>query len=181
GVRGDGGQVRPDPGQLHPGRAARCPARLPAAPAPGRDRPPHGELRPRAGPPHHGRDTRGKRAPDRGAADGAGEEGLMPPALSRLAVVGLGLLGGSVARAARARGVAREIVAGGSTQPPLARARAAGVVDTTTHDLATGVRGAELVVLCAPAGALPGLVRAAWPHLGAGALLTHVGSVKGPV
>jgi len=83
----------------------------------------------------------------------------MPPALSRLTVVGLGLLGGSVARAARARGVAREIVAVGRTPATLARARAAGVVDTTTHDLATGVRGAELVVLCAPAGALPGLVR----------------------
>jgi len=105
----------------------------------------------------------------------------MPPALSRLTVVGLGLLGGSVARAARARGVAREIVAVGRTPATLARARAAGVVDTTTHDLATGVRGAELVVLCAPAGALPGLVRAAWPHLGAGALLTDVGSVKAPV
>ncbi len=105
----------------------------------------------------------------------------MPPTLSRLTVVGLGLLGGSVARAARARGVAREIVAVGRTPATLARARAAGVVDTTTHDLAAGVRGADLIVLCAPVGVLPGLVREAWPHLGAGAILTDVGSVKVPV
>ncbi len=105
----------------------------------------------------------------------------MPPTLSRLTVVGLGLLGGSVARAARARGVAREIVAVGRTPATLACARAAGVVDTTTHDLAAGVRGADMVVVCAPVGVLPGLVRAAWPHLGAGAILTDVGSVKAPV
>jgi len=98
-----------------------------------------------------------------------------------LTVVGLGLLGGSVARAARARRVAREIVGVGRTASVLGRARAAGVVDTTTHDLAAGVRGADLVVLCTPVGTLPGLVRGAWPHLAAGAVLTDVGSVKGPI
>jgi cyclohexadieny/prephenate dehydrogenase len=101
--------------------------------------------------------------------------------VSRLAVVGLGLLGGSVARAARARGVAGEIVAVGRTPATLARARATGVVDRATSDLAEGVTGADLVVLCAPVGLLPGMVRAAWPHLGRGALLTDVGSVKAPV
>jgi cyclohexadieny/prephenate dehydrogenase len=101
--------------------------------------------------------------------------------LSRLTVVSLGLLGGSVARAARARGVAREIVAVGRTAGTLARARATGVVDAATSDLAAGVRDAELVVLCAPVGILPGMVRAAWPHLAPGAVLTDVGSVKAPV
>jgi len=101
--------------------------------------------------------------------------------VARLAVVGLGLLGGSVARAARARGVAAEIVAVGRTPATLERARAAGVVDRTTSDLAEGVRGADLTVLCAPVGVLPDLVRAAWPHLGPGAILTDVGSVKEPI
>jgi prephenate dehydrogenase len=99
----------------------------------------------------------------------------------RLAVVGLGLLGGSIARATRARGVAGEIVAVGRTPATLERARAAGVVDRTTGNLAEGVRGASLVVLCAPVGVLPDLVRAAWPHLDTGAVLTDVGSVKGSV
>jgi cyclohexadieny/prephenate dehydrogenase len=103
------------------------------------------------------------------------------PIVSRLTVVGLGLLGGSIARAARARQIAREIVAVGRTPATLARARAAGVVDRTTADLAEGVRDADLVVLCTPVGALPGLVRAAWAQLAPGAILTDVGSVKGPV
>jgi prephenate dehydrogenase len=106
---------------------------------------------------------------------------LTEPSLSRLTVVGLGLLGGSVARAARARRVAGEIVAVGRTAAALGRARAAGVVDTATHDLAAGVRDADLVVLCTPVGTLPGLVGTAWPHLAPGAVLTDVGSVKGPV
>ena len=86
-----------------------------------------------------------------------------------------------MARAARARRVAGEIVAVGRTAAVLGRARAAGLVDTATHDLAAGVRGADLVVLCTPVGTLPGLVRAAWPHLARGAVLSDVGSVKGPV
>ncbi|HEV8673419.1 MAG TPA: prephenate dehydrogenase [Methylomirabilota bacterium] len=105
----------------------------------------------------------------------------MTPSLQRLTIVGLGLLGGSVARAARTRRAAAEIVAVGRTPGPLAAARAAGVVDRTTTDLAEGVGGADLIVLCAPVGALPGLVRAAWPHLAPGAVLTDVGSVKGAV
>jgi len=101
--------------------------------------------------------------------------------VGRLAVVGLGLIGGSLARAARARRAAREVVAVCRTPAGSARARAAGVVDRVTVDLAEGVRDADLVVLCAPVGTLPGLVRAAWPHLGPGAVLTDVGSVKAPV
>jgi cyclohexadieny/prephenate dehydrogenase len=100
---------------------------------------------------------------------------------SRLTVVGLGLLGGSIARAARARRAAGEIVAVGRTPATLARARAAGVVDHVTHDLAAGVRDADLVILCAPVGVLPEMVEAAWPHLAAGAILSDVGSVKIPV
>ena len=98
--------------------------------------------------------------------------------LGRLTVVGVGLLGGSVARAARTRSLAREIVAVGRSGPGLARARAAGVIDGATEDLAAGVREADLVALCAPVGALPGLIRAAWPHLAPGTVLTDVGSVK---
>jgi prephenate dehydrogenase len=93
-------------------------------------------------------------------------------------VVGLGLIGGSVARAARVRGLADDIVAVSRRPDVLARARAEGVVDRGTGELAGGVRGADLVVLCTPVGTLPGLVRAIWPALPAGALLTDVGSVK---
>ncbi len=103
------------------------------------------------------------------------------PRLSRLTVVGLGLLGGSVARAARARHVAAEVVGVSRTAAVLAEARARGVIDQATSDLVQGVREAELVVLCTPVGTLPDLVRTAWPHLQTGAILTDVGSVKGEV
>lgn len=96
--------------------------------------------------------------------------------VERLAIVGVGLMGGSIARAARGRRVARTIVAVSRTP-----GRVAGVVDHATADLAEGTRDADLVVLCAPVGALPGLVREAWPRLPAGTVLTDVGSVKAAV
>lgn len=97
---------------------------------------------------------------------------------ARLAVVGLGLIGGSVARGTRARRLAREIVAVGRSEAALGQVLAAGVVDACHRDLAEGVRDADLVVLAAPVGVLPDLVRGVWPHLAPGALLTDVGSVK---
>jgi prephenate dehydrogenase len=97
---------------------------------------------------------------------------------TRLTVVGPGLIGGSVARGARARGLARELVVVARSEGTLREVRAANAADVCTTDLAGGVRGAELVVLCTPVGTLPALIRAAWPHLGTGAVLTDVGSVK---
>jgi prephenate dehydrogenase len=98
--------------------------------------------------------------------------------IGRLAVVGLGLLGGSVVRAARARRTAGEIVGISRNPETLAAAHRAGVLDRATSRLEDGLAGADLVMLCAPVGALPGLVRAAWPLLADGAVLTDVGSVK---
>lgn len=97
---------------------------------------------------------------------------------TRLTIVAPGLIGGSVARGARARRLAAEVVVVGRTEGVLREVAEAGAADWTTTDLARGVRGAELVVLCAPVGALAGLVRAVWPHLDPGAVLTDVGSVK---
>jgi cyclohexadieny/prephenate dehydrogenase len=89
-----------------------------------------------------------------------------------------GLIGGSIARGARARGLAREVVVVARNEAAIRTACAAGAADRGTTDLGAGVAGAALVVLCAPVGALPGLVRAAWPHLAPGAVLTDAGSVK---
>jgi len=96
----------------------------------------------------------------------------------RIAILGLGLLGGSVALAARRAGIAREIVAAGRRRAPLEDAQRAGVVDRV-GGVAEVVRGADLLVLCAPVGAMPRLVETAAPHLAPGAIVTDVGSVKG--
>jgi prephenate dehydrogenase len=97
----------------------------------------------------------------------------------RIAIVGLGLLGGSVALAAKARGIAACVV--GVTRRPqtLEAALRDGAVDRAGSDLAEGVRGAELVVLATPVFAMAEVLRKAAPHLREDALVTDVGSVKG--
>jgi prephenate dehydrogenase len=104
----------------------------------------------------------------------------MKPLFSRVAVLGLGLLGGSLAWAARRRGVAREVV--GATRSASARARALrdGAVDAAL-DPEEAVDGAELVVLATPITAMPELLRRVAPRLADGAIVTDVGSVKGPL
>ena len=103
----------------------------------------------------------------------------MTPPFERIAIVGLGLLGGSVAMAAKSRGIASVVV--GVTRRPetLAAALRDGTVDRAGSDIAEGVRGAELVVLATPVFAMAEVLRKAAPHLGEGALVTDVGSVKG--
>jgi prephenate dehydrogenase len=98
----------------------------------------------------------------------------------RIAVIGLGLLGGSVGLAARSRGLARQVL--GSTRSEVARRRAlaSGAVDALA-DPEAAVAGAELVVLATPVGAMPQVVRRLAPGLEPGAVLTDVGSVKAPL
>ncbi len=102
----------------------------------------------------------------------------MNAAFDRIAVLGLGLLGGSIALAARRAGIAGRISAAGRRRAPLEQALRAGIVDEI-GDVASAVSGADLVVLCSPVGAMPSLLEAAARHLRPGALVTDVGSVKG--
>jgi prephenate dehydrogenase len=100
------------------------------------------------------------------------------PGFERLAVVGLGLLGGSLAAAARARRLAGEVVGCGRRAGPLRRAREAGLVDRVEIDPAAAVAGADLVVLATPVGTMVPVLRRAAPALAPGSLVTDVGSVK---
>jgi cyclohexadieny/prephenate dehydrogenase len=101
------------------------------------------------------------------------------PAVERLAILGLGLLGGSVGLAARARGVARSVVGSSRGRETLARARARGIVDHAIADPREAVEDADLVILATPPFAMPGLLREIAPRLRPGALVSDVGSVKG--
>lgn len=98
--------------------------------------------------------------------------------IDRLAVVGLGLLGGSVAKAARASSLAREIVAVGRARAGLEPARREGVVDRITTDLGEGLAGADFCVLATPVATLERLLPAVWEQLPAHAIVTDVGSTK---
>lgn len=101
--------------------------------------------------------------------------------IRRLAVVGLGLLGGSAAMAARLHGLAREIVAIGRRPERMAPAVSAGIVDCATADLAEGVRGADFVLLSTPVATLEALLAEVWRVADADAVLTDVGSTKGAI
>lgn len=101
--------------------------------------------------------------------------------IRRLAVVGLGLLGGSVAKAARQRGLAREVVAVGRRIESLAPARAEGVVDRVTTDLAQGLAAADFVILATPVATIEALIPKVWQAADDGATLTDVGSTKGAI
>jgi prephenate dehydrogenase len=99
--------------------------------------------------------------------------------IRRLALVGLGLLGGSVAKAARADGLADEIVAVGRDRARLEPALRDGVVDRISTRLEEGVAGADFCLLATPVATLTALLPVVWHALPADAVLTDVGSTKG--
>ena len=99
---------------------------------------------------------------------------------NRVALIGLGLIAGSMAHAMRQYRLAGTIV--GHAQSAETRAIAHELFcDEVFATAAEAVKGADLVVLCTPVGAMAGIARAIAPHLAPGATVTDVGSVKGAV
>jgi cyclohexadieny/prephenate dehydrogenase len=99
----------------------------------------------------------------------------------KLAVIGCGLIGSSVIRAAKAAGVAGEIAVADASAKTRERVQALGLADQVTADVAEAVRDADLVLLAVPVLAMGEAARAAAPALKPGATLTDVGSVKASV
>lgn len=100
------------------------------------------------------------------------------PTVDRLALIGIGLIGSSIARAARARGLAREIVVQTRSPETLARAEELGLGDRYTLDPAEAVRDADIVIASVPVGASEAVAKAIGPALKPGAIVSDVGSVK---
>jgi len=98
--------------------------------------------------------------------------------IQELAIVGVGLLGGSVAKAARAGGLARRVVGVGRDPSRLRPALEDGTLDAVTTDLDTGVREADFVLLAAPVLAIEGLLERVWRAAPEGTVITDVGSTK---
>jgi prephenate dehydrogenase len=101
--------------------------------------------------------------------------------IETLTVVGVGLLGGSVALAARRRDAARRIIGVDEAPIILERARQLGLVDEATPDLAEGARQADLMVFCTPVDRIAEQVLAAAGPCRPGTLLTDVGSTKAEI
>jgi cyclohexadieny/prephenate dehydrogenase len=103
------------------------------------------------------------------------------PLFKRLALIGFGLIGGSIARAARAEGLAGEIVTTARSERTRARVAELGIVDRVVETSAEAVEAADLVILCIPVGACGGVAQEIAAHLKEGAIISDVGSVKGAV
>jgi cyclohexadieny/prephenate dehydrogenase len=99
----------------------------------------------------------------------------------RLALIGFGLIGGSIARAARAQGLVEEIVATARSTKTRARVKELGIADRVVETNAEAVRDADLVILCIPVGACGQVAQEIAPYLKPGAVVSDVGSVKGAV
>jgi len=99
----------------------------------------------------------------------------------KITLAGVGLLGGSLGLALRKARLAKGVVGFVRRQASVRECEGLGAVDLATCDLRAAVQGAGLVVLCTPLAQMRPLVQRMLPVLEPGAIVTDVGSVKGPV
>jgi cyclohexadieny/prephenate dehydrogenase len=103
------------------------------------------------------------------------------PIFKRVALIGFGLIGGSIARGAKLQGLAGEIVTSARSEKTRARVAELGIVDRVVETNPEAVKDADLVILCIPVGACGPVAQEIAPFLAPGAVVSDVGSVKGAV
>jgi len=101
-----------------------------------------------------------------------------PPMFDKIALIGIGLIGGSIALEARKRGLARQIVAATRSQATADTANKLKLADHCGTDLAAAAKDADLVIICTPVGACGEATRTIAPVLKPGCIVSDVGSVK---
>ena len=103
------------------------------------------------------------------------------PLFKRIALIGFGLIGGSIARGARAQGLVGEIVATARSEKTRTRVVELGLADRVVETNAEAVKDADLVILGIPVGACGAVAEEIAAHLAPGAIVSDVGSVKGAI
>lgn len=101
--------------------------------------------------------------------------------INRLTIYGVGLIGGSLARALKQAGAVGEIVGYGRSIEPLQKAVELGVIDRYETDVAAAVQGSDVVLLGVPVGAMEKVLGELKPHLAPSTIITDAGSTKGSV
>lgn len=101
--------------------------------------------------------------------------------IQRLVIIGVGLIGGSLARILRQRCVCKEIIGCGRGVENLQKAVELGVIDHYTTNVAEAVVDADMIVVAVPLGAMAKTFATMLPHLAPDAIVTDVGSAKGSV
>ncbi len=104
-----------------------------------------------------------------------------PKLIPRLCVIGVGLIGGSLARSLKQAGAVGEVIGAGRRESTLRTALELGVIDHFSTDLPLAVSEADVVVVAVPLGAIFKVIAAIADHLPANCVLTDVGSAKGSV
>jgi cyclohexadieny/prephenate dehydrogenase len=104
-----------------------------------------------------------------------------PPVFGRLALIGVGLIGSSIARAARERGVVGSIAASARTEATRKRILELDLADEVFATNAEAVKDADLVILCVPVGACGAVAKEIGAELKPGAVVSDVGSVKNTI
>jgi len=99
----------------------------------------------------------------------------------KMTIIGVGLLGASLAKACKERGLVQEITGYGRNRENLEKARALKIIDHCPTSLAEAVKDADLIVLCTPVTTIVPLIQSMVTEIRPGALITDVGSVKDPV
>jgi cyclohexadieny/prephenate dehydrogenase len=100
------------------------------------------------------------------------------PLFNKIALIGIGLIGGSIALEARKRGLANTIVSATNKPEEAALANRLKLTDHCSTDLAATVEDADLVIVCTPVGACGAVTKEIAPRLKPGCILSDVGSVK---
>jgi prephenate dehydrogenase len=101
--------------------------------------------------------------------------------INKLAIIGVGLIGGSLARALKRAGVCNEVIGGGRDAVRLKKAVELGVIDRFELDMGVTVRDADMVVIAVPVGSIESVLQSIVGQLAPHAVLTDVGSVKASV
>ncbi len=103
---------------------------------------------------------------------------IMAVHFKNLVVIGVGLIGGSLAMVLRERGIVERIVGVGRGLKNLEQAKKRGIIDSFSRDPKKGSQGADLVVVATPVCTIPAIIKQITPILRAGTIITDVGSAK---
>ena len=106
---------------------------------------------------------------------------MKKPPWDTIAIVGVGLIGGSIGLAIGERGLAKRVIGIGRRSSSLQKAKDRGAVTETTLDLAEGVREAQLIIVCTPIADIVATVKSAAAACASGALMTDAGSTKAQI
>ena len=105
----------------------------------------------------------------------------MPALFNKVTLIGIGLIGSSIARVIKRDKIARHLVAVAKSKKTIDTVLKLGIADSVTLDSSEAVKDADMVMLCSPLGTYKKIVREIGPNLKPGCILTDVGSVKGCV